>query len=204
MANRRNGIVKKYHQISSLGGPLTATNTGYVQQLLDIKSTIEALASSGEEVQIRRALFHLRTRSTSANSAYTISQVELAMIRLVFAVSDTVFTNGAGGSGIVDRALDARNAGDFEAQVLCTKVTEWRPVGWESGTPSFRLSAMANIAVDVTNHVRRAAETLARSAILGTNPEFSILGIFVGTQDHYWQAALELDYVIVPRRLRML
>jgi hypothetical protein len=100
-------------------------------------------------------------------------------------------------------ALDARNAGEFEFELLGSKLASAKG-GFLNTTP--RVVNEAYFRIDITRQLRKAAQMLARSAVLDFSPIITILiragGVNAPTV--LVNSYIDVNYVTRPRPLRML
>lgn len=127
---------------------------------IDIKSIVEQLAGQGEEIKVSKALVHLHFTDTCYYEA------EMAAM-----ISDQAIATADPGEnssiGNLDDDCDVLTAGDYELQ----QVGQTRATMLDPTAPTYK----SHVFLDITPQVQKYCALLARSAVLATDPYFSLV-----------------------------
>jgi len=142
---------KYWRQINTIAISKAAGNNGINGVLLDVKALLEAIASQGEEVRVKRATIHVNAVCTAAWHNFFMTIAAMVSDQAIAAATPTV------SNSVLDDELDVLTAGDYEERDFGTFRSK---------------SDVGNIlsaTVDVTSFLQRCSGLLARSAILSVN-----------------------------------
>lgn len=176
-----------------------AATVGHYRQkrvLFDLKSLLEGLAGSGEEVRVIRAFLQIRGSSV-ANHA----------IQPAILVADAAIQDIAGGGTTneetLDNGLDLMTAGDYEHMPLGDPVK----ADYSASDNGNTVLSRSRFSRDITPQVQKASTMLVRSALMDANPYASVVIDLIGdttAQTTQVSAILSIDYQLVAKPLRML
>jgi len=183
-----------FRSLSGVTTTSVASSARFNGVLFDLKNALEALAATGQEVRIHKAL--IRTQSRLASYRFVTS--------LVAMVSDQDIVGAApatASSGNLDEELDVMTAGDYEHQLLATSEMPREDNGQT-------VIYVCRVSADFTAFAQKFASLMARSAILATNPYGKIVavGYVEGATNQPTGVScwVELHYTLHPKPLRML
>jgi len=192
MAKNRNiSSLREMHGVQAFTHtPAAGEYTGSIK-LLDLKAVLENLHAQGQEAMISKA----QTTIILYGSDCPIDMIVAALLSDQAIASTATGQNNA--YGIVDADLNVMTAGDFELQTLGNLSAKELYANRYQGVKNF----------DITQVVRKAAQLIARSAVLSTNPEIALVGHSINSASNKAVNGVlfyRISYAAKQRPLRML
>lgn len=196
---KQSRLLNLYRRIGSGTATSAAGVNNFNGVLVDIKNLLETIAGQGDEIVVTKATSYITLRN------YFAAAVGEFVGEIAAIVSDQAIAAAAPAATteetLVD-SLDQMTAGDFESQKLAevgSKLVEHAAADYTT----YR----STLQVDFTSVAQKVARTLARSAVLSTNPYASL--VIVGwsataNAPPSYRVYTRLEYYVRPKQLRML